>query len=600
MSDEESIIETQRQGVEGQTLVVGGGASHRRGSEVSELSQTSDLAESRRRVRGRRASRASMSSQAEGSNRKMKEVYPKVRTGCDTCKQRKIKCDETKPVCRNCTKSGRECLGYHPPQPKIFEPGISMPRSDSDMAHEARAMVSFKNETAIRLASYRPLQLSLDFWQNVVPALAVDNAPVRHAMLTLSATQEEYEGEVPDSLSTEWSKSLRQHTRAVRELWSGIAGASISNEATLVCCLLLTLYDIWHFGLPLSFTDIFGGFQHVFGGLNVCKFIKRTSPSKSPLPETTAINGTVMIPAFQHLADFAIVMLDDKEEEHLMLLREFALSLNPVIPGHFANADEAVDLLDRVLRQIAKIEPGAIATDLSDMEHHLSSILSTLQQSVSAAQARNDKVAAAGFRLLFVHHRAALILLNGTTTQSETLYDEHLADFEFIVGETEFLLREGPALPEKRVCIGIVPPLFLTATKCRDDSTRRRALAALHQSPHHEHLWTSCTAHQIAQQVIWLEEAGSGARVRLQSIKFDPAQSQVELKYDVQDGRNTSPDTSTFFWGRGSETATSEPPESFNMPRRMLGVAGYSAPILTLRQTACHCNPTGHFSFPQV
>jgi hypothetical protein len=31
---------------------------------------------------------------------------PKVKTGCITCKIRRVKCDETKPECRRCIKFG--------------------------------------------------------------------------------------------------------------------------------------------------------------------------------------------------------------------------------------------------------------------------------------------------------------------------------------------------------------------------------------------------------------------------------------------------------------------------------------------------------------
>ncbi|KAK1979720.1 hypothetical protein LZ30DRAFT_630629, partial [Colletotrichum cereale] len=37
---------------------------------------------------------------------------PKVRTGCLTCKSRKVKCDEAKPACARCTGTGRRCEGY--------------------------------------------------------------------------------------------------------------------------------------------------------------------------------------------------------------------------------------------------------------------------------------------------------------------------------------------------------------------------------------------------------------------------------------------------------------------------------------------------------
>ncbi|CDK25274.1 unnamed protein product [Kuraishia capsulata CBS 1993] len=36
----------------------------------------------------------------------------RVRTGCWTCKERRKKCDETKPICLNCSKGNRQCKGY--------------------------------------------------------------------------------------------------------------------------------------------------------------------------------------------------------------------------------------------------------------------------------------------------------------------------------------------------------------------------------------------------------------------------------------------------------------------------------------------------------
>jgi hypothetical protein len=43
---------------------------------------------------------------------------PKVRTGCATCKQRHVKCDERKPTCERCERAGTKCDGYGtPPRP---------------------------------------------------------------------------------------------------------------------------------------------------------------------------------------------------------------------------------------------------------------------------------------------------------------------------------------------------------------------------------------------------------------------------------------------------------------------------------------------------
>lgn len=37
----------------------------------------------------------------------------RTKTGCLTCRRRRIKCDEGKPICRNCQKSRRQCEGYN-------------------------------------------------------------------------------------------------------------------------------------------------------------------------------------------------------------------------------------------------------------------------------------------------------------------------------------------------------------------------------------------------------------------------------------------------------------------------------------------------------
>ncbi|KAF2869955.1 hypothetical protein BDV95DRAFT_608757 [Massariosphaeria phaeospora] len=56
--------------------------------------------------------------------RHKKEIKRRTKTGCLTCRKRRIKCDEAHPMCRNCQKSKRECLGYDP----IFKPQPGTPQ----------------------------------------------------------------------------------------------------------------------------------------------------------------------------------------------------------------------------------------------------------------------------------------------------------------------------------------------------------------------------------------------------------------------------------------------------------------------------------------
>ncbi|KAF3402662.1 hypothetical protein DPV78_003484 [Talaromyces pinophilus] len=44
--------------------------------------------------------------------KRMKSGITRVRTGCYTCRRRKVKCDEAKPGCRACSQLGLQCEGY--------------------------------------------------------------------------------------------------------------------------------------------------------------------------------------------------------------------------------------------------------------------------------------------------------------------------------------------------------------------------------------------------------------------------------------------------------------------------------------------------------
>nr|C9K7C2.1 RecName: Full=Transcription activator AMTR1; AltName: Full=AM-toxin biosynthesis regulator 1 [Alternaria alternata]BAI44746.1 Zn(II)2Cys6 transcription factor [Alternaria alternata] len=66
------------------------------------------------------------------------------RTGCLTCRQRKLKCDEKKPVCRQCAKASRECI----PSPGIVfrhQQNASMNGEDSTAEKSLKGFYAYKN-----------------------------------------------------------------------------------------------------------------------------------------------------------------------------------------------------------------------------------------------------------------------------------------------------------------------------------------------------------------------------------------------------------------------------------------------------------------------
>lgn len=69
------------------------------------------------------------SGEASQRARRARTSKPKVKTGCNNCKQRRIKCDEQRPACTQCVRSKKECKGYPPPpRARIFEEVRIAPR----------------------------------------------------------------------------------------------------------------------------------------------------------------------------------------------------------------------------------------------------------------------------------------------------------------------------------------------------------------------------------------------------------------------------------------------------------------------------------------
>lgn len=81
-------------------------------------------------------------SRVMSGGRHKKEIKRRTKTGCLTCRKRRIKCDEQHPACRNCQKSKRECLGYDPifkqqPGPAAIQPAPSSAPPQAPLAATA-------------------------------------------------------------------------------------------------------------------------------------------------------------------------------------------------------------------------------------------------------------------------------------------------------------------------------------------------------------------------------------------------------------------------------------------------------------------------------
>ncbi|KID99250.1 C6 zinc finger domain protein, partial [Metarhizium majus ARSEF 297] len=138
---------------------------------------------------------------------------PKVRTGCLTCKKRKVKCDETRPACNRCTSTGRTCDGYMPPPPGCMSwdrllsapvPASPSPCPEADDL-ELRGLAFYQQIVAPALCG--PLDSS--FWTKLVAQMVHAEPATRHAVLAISWLYENF----GDGAEETWTPE-RGRTRA--------------------------------------------------------------------------------------------------------------------------------------------------------------------------------------------------------------------------------------------------------------------------------------------------------------------------------------------------------------------------------------------------
>lgn len=136
---------------------------------------------------------------------RLKRWTPKVKTGCLTCRKRRIKCDERKPQCLRCEGRHTRCE-YQIPQPRIFQyeplegkyvqskPTDTsttvhrQPRFGSFTTEELRSIYFYIHRTGPIVAKYGHSRY--DFWTQILPSAAFKYPAVKHCLAALALVDE--------------------------------------------------------------------------------------------------------------------------------------------------------------------------------------------------------------------------------------------------------------------------------------------------------------------------------------------------------------------------------------------------------------------------
>ncbi|EKD21140.1 C6 transcription factor OefC [Drepanopeziza brunnea f. sp. 'multigermtubi' MB_m1] len=195
----------------------------------------------------------------------IKAPVPRTRTGCLTCRKRKVKCDEVKPVCERCTRLQRECIWSgddlqlapcHRPQPAgsasisiatstSAEPSLQLSSLSGqnfvvEFPNLNRHTVSYMHHFitfCCRFLAYSNDNEGNPFQEDLIP-LASSSPALLHSMTAVAASH--LSRGQPQHLIT----AANSYALALRELNATLSDPVVArSDSTLGACLLLCVYE---------------------------------------------------------------------------------------------------------------------------------------------------------------------------------------------------------------------------------------------------------------------------------------------------------------------------------------------------------------------
>lgn len=164
--------------------------------------------------------------------------------------------------------------------------------------------------------------------------------------------------------------------------------------------------------------------------------------------------------------------------------------------------------------------PGSIPLDLlmeaKDLEQQLEQFRA-LHLDPTPTDSDVDSMTSIEEAHLRIKCLTAIILVATSLYAEEAIYDQYTCEFLTIVDCASELLSKSPLTPGAdgssprqhtnfTLDMGVIHPLYITASKCRSSLIRRRAIDLLNMAPSLEGAWDAKSYAKIAERLMQLEE----------------------------------------------------------------------------------------------
>ncbi|KAF2015179.1 hypothetical protein BU24DRAFT_229247 [Aaosphaeria arxii CBS 175.79] len=202
--------------------------------------------------------------------KKTRRFGAKVKTGCRTCKIRRIKCDERRPECERCTSTGRKCEGYI--QDKQDRSESLLLTKSSAFLNISPAMTEL-GEGVLYLEFYHHCgsptisdHFDHEFWSRTVLQMAQSEPAIKHALIAIGYLIKTEPGDLRharlESVNENRKILLVHYNKSVRCLVDRMEASPSSVEVSLVTCMLFICIEFIR-------GDYHAAFSHLYSGLKV-------------------------------------------------------------------------------------------------------------------------------------------------------------------------------------------------------------------------------------------------------------------------------------------------------------------------------------------
>ncbi|KAL0936150.1 C6 zinc finger domain protein [Colletotrichum truncatum] len=427
----------------------------------------------------------------------------KVRTGCFTCKTRKVKCDETKPACLRCSNTGRQCDGYPaPPRSELrpFRPKtIAMFPGVASQA-EGRALQFFCEMAGPNL----PGSIEPFFWTHIVLQFSRFEPAVRHSLVAISSLYEDVtKAKVgPSSLKGQRlrdnSLALTHYNSAIRELM----GLKNQEVVLLVCVLFICIEllqsnseaalrhcahgnAIFKFSETASYHWVKEWLMPLFRRLNALQYFFARKEDSMPDLSISAYETPVWFSNFKE----AELMIDDIFNQSFQLIR---LGSHYRI-GNMRHKKPTEDLLAEQKR----------VTGLLDLWFVLFKNLDTRPKSAKDAITGIPRIFA------LARYRICQIWSGMAFNPSEMGYDAYENDFRLMVSQLSEAANgrmKSSSRNNFEFEMGFIAPVSFIVMKCRFLDLRLEALRCLKVlAAPREALWQKDGMYALAKRIVEIE-----------------------------------------------------------------------------------------------